>query len=352
MTTAMDAAARALPRFPLQLRVEDSSHVGEARRMAASLCRDLGFDETRAGQAALVVTELATNLVKHTAGAGGTLILRPIEEAGATGIDILSLDRGPGIASIGESLRDGRSTAGSAGTGLGAVRRLSSVFDIWSSPGRGAAVLSRIWTGSPPGFPPSLDVGAVCLPVRGEQACGDAWAMKRGRNATTFLLADGLGHGPDAAAAADLAVAILEKQASRSPAELVSLIHAGLRGTRGAAVAVVEVSPGANVVRFAGVGNITGLILSGGTSRSLVSHNGTAGVEARKVEQYSHPWPEDGMLVLHSDGLATLPLLEDSPGLARKDPALIAGVLYRDHQRPRDDSTVVVARAAGRGEAP
>jgi anti-sigma regulatory factor (Ser/Thr protein kinase) len=351
MTTAMDATPRAPPRFPLQLRVEDSSHVGEARRMAASLCRDLGFDEVRTGQAALVVTELATILLKHTAGAGGSLILRPIEEADATGIDILSLDKGPGIASIGESLRDGRSTAGSAGTGLGAVRRLSSVFEVWSSPGRGAAVLSRHWKGSPPGIPPALDVGAVCLPVRGEQACGDAWAMKRGRDATTFLLADGLGHGPDAAAAADRAVFIFEKQAFRGPAELVSLIHAGLRGTRGAAVAVAEVSPGANVVRFAGVGNITGLILSGGTSRSLVSHNGTAGVEARKVQQYDYPWPEDGMLVLHSDGLASFPILEDDPGLARKDPALIAGVLYRDHQRPRDDSTVVVARAAGRGEA-
>jgi len=352
MKPPMATPALPRPKLPLQLRVEDSSHVGEARRLAASLCRNLGFDEIRIGQAALVVTELATNLVKHTAGAGGTLVLRPIEEAGATGIDILSLDRGPGIATIGESLRDGHSTAGSAGTGLGAVRRLSSVFDIWSSPGRGAALLSRLWKGSPPGFPPALAVGAVCLPVRGEQACGDAWAMQAGRDATIFLLADGLGHGPDAAAAADLAVAIFERQASRGPAEVVQLIHAGLRGTRGAAVAVAEVSPGANVVRFVGVGNITGLILSGGTSRSLVSHNGTAGVEARKVEQYSYPWAEDGMLVLHSDGLATFPPLEDNPGLARKDPALIAGVLFRDHQRPHDDSTVVVARAAGRGKAP
>jgi anti-sigma regulatory factor (Ser/Thr protein kinase) len=352
MKPPMATSAPTRPKPSLQLRVDDSSHVGEARRMAASLCRDLGFDEVRTGQAALVVTELATNLVKHTAGAGGELVLRPIEEAGATGIDILSLDRGPGIASIGESLRDGRSTAGSAGTGLGAVRRLSSVFEVWSSPGRGAALLSRVWKGSPPGVRPPLAVGAVCLPVRGEQACGDAWAMQTGRDATLFLLADGLGHGPDAATAADRAVAIFEKQAFRGPAELVHLIHVGLRGTRGAAVAVAEVAPGKSLVRFAGVGNITGLILSGGTSRSLVSHNGTAGVEARKVEQYSYPWPEDGMLVLHSDGLATLPLLEDNPGLARKDPALIAGVLYRDHQRPRDDSTVVVARASGRWEAP
>jgi anti-sigma regulatory factor (Ser/Thr protein kinase) len=352
MTASTSIPARPRATRPLHLKVEDGSHVGEARRRAVSLCRDLGFDETRAGQVALVVTELATNLVKHTAGAGGELVLRPLDEADATGIDVLSLDRGPGIASIGESLRDGRSTAGSAGTGLGAVRRLSSDFDIWSSPGRGAAVLSRIWRDSPPGVPPSLDVGAVCLPVSGEQACGDAWAMRRGRDATTFLVADGLGHGPDAAAAADLAVAIFERQSSRGPADLVRLIHAGLRGTRGAAVAVAEVAPGANVVRFAGVGNITGQVLSGVVSRALLSHNGTAGVEVRKVEQYDYAWPQDGMLVLHSDGLATHSLMDDGPGLARKHPALIAGVLYRDHRRPRDDSTVVVARASGGREAP
>jgi anti-sigma regulatory factor (Ser/Thr protein kinase) len=352
MTTAMDATERHRPRPPLHLVVEDLSHVGEARRMTASLCRDLDFGETRTGQAALIVTELATNLVKHTAGAGGDLVLRAIEEPGAIGIDILSLDRGPGIASIAESLRDGRSTTGSAGTGLGAVRRLSTVFDIWSSPGRGAAVFSRLWRTTPPAALPALSVGAVCLPIRGEQECGDAWATTAGRDGTLFLVADGLGHGPEAAAAADLAVDIFEKHASLGPAELVHLIHAGLRGTRGAALAVAEVAPGTKLVRFAGVGNITGLILSGGTSRSFLSHNGTAGVEVRKVEQYGYPWPEDGLLVLHSDGVGTHSLLADHPGLALKEPALIAGVLFRDHQRPRDDGTVVVARATERRVAP
>jgi anti-sigma regulatory factor (Ser/Thr protein kinase) len=332
--------------------VEDASHVGEARRLALFLCRGLGFGETRTGQAALVVTELATNLARHTVGAGGELVLRPIAEAGAVGIDILSLDRGPGILNIGDCLRDGRSTVGGAGTGLGAVRRLSSVFDIWSSLGRGAAVLSRLWRTTPPAAPPAMTVGAVCLPVRGERSCGDAWAMKRGHDATVFLLADGLGHGPDAAAASGRAVAIFEKQASRSPGELVHLIHAGLRGTRGAAVAVAEVAPGRNLVRFAGVGNVTGLILSGEASRGLASHDGTAGVEVREVQEFSYPWPQDGLLVLHSDGVATHSLLNEYPGLALRQPALVAGVLFRDHQRPLDDSTVVVARSARPGEAP
>lgn len=274
--------------FPSSLRVQDSSHPGEARRLVSALCQALGFDETRIAQAALVVTELATNLVKHTAGAGGELILSPINEEVASGVsgvsvasgasgasgancewgrfglDILALDHGPGITNIGECLRDGHSTASSLGVGLGAIRRQSSVFDIFSAPGQGTTVFSRIWNGTPPESLPPFAVGAVCLPVIGEQDCGDAWAMKSDRDAVRFMLADGLGHGPDAAAASNLAVAIFNKNALRPPEELLGLIHAALRSTRGAAVAVAEVALTERVVRFAGVGNLFGLIISGG----------------------------------------------------------------------------------------
>ena len=344
--------ADSAPIFPRYMRVEDSSNVGEARRLAAGFCRSLGFDETRSGQAAIIATELASNIVKHAGG--GDLILRAFEIAGATGIDILALDRGPGIANIGASLRDGHSTAGSAGTGLGAIRRLSAAFDLSSAPGKGCAVFSRLWQDEPPAPAAAghvaLNVAAVCLPVAGEQACGDAWAMRAGRlaeEATSFMLADGLGHGPDAACAANLAVAIFAKNALRSPGEILRLIHEGLHGGRGAAVAVAQVSGAAvapRVVRYAGVGNISGLILSGEDSHNLASYNGTAGLEVRKIEEFIYPWPQGSTLVLHSDGVATHWALQDYPGLAQKHPALIAGVLFRDFQRPRDDSTVLVAK--------
>jgi anti-sigma regulatory factor (Ser/Thr protein kinase) len=341
----MTAASHSRPLFSRHIRVENLSHVNQARRLIIALSSDLGFDDLRISQAALFVTELATNLVKHTAGSGGDLVFRPLEEAGATGLDILSLDCGPGIANIGKSLRDGSSIVGSFGTGLGAIRRLSSAFDIFSAPDKGTAVFSRLWENVTPQSP--LVVGAVCLPVSGEQACGDAWAMKVDGDSTFFMLADGLGHGPDAAEAANQAVAIFSEQSPRHPAELLQLIHSGLRGTRGAAVVAAEVAPETGVIRYAGVGNITGLILDGGTSRNLISHNGTAGIEARAIQEFSYPWTENSLLVLHSDGVASHWLLDDYPGLAQKHPVLIAGVLFRDHQRLRDDSTVVVAKADG-----
>lgn len=330
--------------LPLSIRVETVDRVGEARRLAGALCRELGFAETRTGEAALVVAEMATNLVKHTHGLGGTLVFRPIEGAQGPGLDILSLDKGPGIASIGESLRDGHSTAGSPGTGLGAIRRLSAEFDIYSAPGKGTAVFGRLWQGPTPA-PAALPSGALCLPVQGEEACGDAWAMKAGRATRQFMVADGLGHGPGAAEAADLAVALFDKSSSSSPAELVALIHAGLRHTRGAALAVAEVPLGPGEVRFAGVGNISGLIIDGPNCRSMASHNGTAGVAAPNIREYRYPWPEGGLMVLHSDGVATHWDLRNYPGLACKRPTLIAGVLFRDHQRPKDDSTVLVVKS-------
>ena len=273
--------------FSRHLRVLESGNVGEARRLVSALCRTLGFSETRTAEAAIVVTELATNLVKHTGGAGGDLVLRPMTVTGAVGLEILCWDKGPGMVNSAESLRDGYSTTGTLGVGLGAVRRLSQEFDLFAAPGQGAALVSRLWNNPMPETPSGPALGAVCLPVRGEQECGDAWGMKQGRDTTLLMLADGLGHGPDAATAANRAVAIFLKQEGRSPGELLELIHTALRGSRGAAVAVAEVTPGRRSVRFAGVGNISGLILAGETSRSMLSHNGTAGVLVRKIQEFT-----------------------------------------------------------------
>ncbi len=326
------------------VRVEELSQVGETRRLAASMGRELGLDAVSIGHISIVVTELATNLVKHAGG--GDLILRAFQVAGTCGMETLSLDKGPGIPNVGESLRDGFSTSDSPGTGLGSVVRLSSLFDLYSKPNHGTAVLSRIEPRLPAAsaVPSPLEVGAVCLPVATEEACGDAWAVHQTRERALVLVADGLGHGPQAAEASAAAVHVFENHTKCDPAEMVKRMHTALHTTRGAAVAVAEVLWGQREVRYAGVGNISGRIYSGDVFRGLVSHNGTVGAESRKIEQTTYPWPENGLLVMHSDGLATRWDLDDYPGLRGRTPALIAGVLFRDHGRERDDSTVLVIR--------
>jgi hypothetical protein len=92
------------------------------------------------------------------------------------------------------------------------------------------------------------------------------------------------------------------------------------------------------------VGNIAAHLITRHDRRQLVSHNGIVGSNVRKVQEFDAPWTEDTLLVLHSDGLQSRWHLDDYPGLAMCHPALIAGVLYRDHARGRDDVTVVVVR--------
>lgn len=328
------------------LRVDEASGVGEAQRLAAAVSRGLGFSETATGHVSIVARELASNLLKHAGG--GVLLVTVVERPDGPGIELLALDRGPGIRNIGESLRDGHSTAGSLGTGLGAVRRLSSVFDIYAPPGAGAAVLSRIWAQAPERTLPlrPLTVGAVCLPLDGEEACGDAWAVHQTAERSLVMVADGLGHGADAATAAAQAMRTFHAHVEHGPAELVAVLDAALRPTRGAAVAIAEILSRRGVVNYAGLGNIAGRIYEGEAVRRLVTTDGTAGTGTRKTHQYTYPWPPDGLLLMHSDGLAGRWDLDGYPGLRSRHPSLIAGVLLRDHRRQRDDVTVVAVTHA------
>ena len=187
------------------------------------------------------------------------------------------------------------------------------------------------------------------MPKRGEPECGDAWGVVRDDDGrATFTVADGLGHGSSAAEASRRAVALAGEHPTERPAAVLATIHAGLRATRGAAVAVAEVTDDAATVRFAGLGNISAALVGPTASKSLVSHNGIAGHEMRKIQEFTYDWPPDVLLVLHSDGISTRWDLQRYPGLAQRHPSVVAGVIYRDFSRGRDDVTVTAVREAGR----
>ena len=161
-----------------------------------------------------------------------------------------------------------------------------------------------------------------------------------------LLVADGLGHGPDAATAANEAVRVLDSNPSLEPARLLEFVHLALRPTRGAAVAVAEIisTSAGRQVKFAGIGNIAGSVVTVSEVRHMVSHNGIAGHEARKFQEFTYSWSLGSLLVLHSDGLNTRWRLESYPGLTVRHPSLIAGVLFRDFDRKTDDVTAVVIK--------
>jgi anti-sigma regulatory factor (Ser/Thr protein kinase) len=325
----------------ISILVTEASQVAEARRYGAGLSQRLGFDDTTAGRVAIVITELATNLVKY--GDFGEILLGTFEDETGSGIEIVALDKGPGILDIASCFRDGYSTGGSAGEGLGAVRRQSQAFDIASWPGRGTAILARLQSAahSKTFSLSGPQTGAVAVPLRGETACGDGFAIGLHESGWTLLVADGLGHGPFAAQASEEAIRLFRKCERDKPAEIIGALHAGLRHTRGAAVSVARYDQ-RGIVTFAGIGNVAGTIVSGGEVRRMVSLAGTAGHVARRIQEFEYNFPSDGFLIMCTDGIASSWSLDPYPGLITAHPTLIAAVLYRDFARGRDDATVVV----------
>jgi len=331
--------------------VHSQTQTAEARRAAMQLAAGLAFDETDAGNVGLVVTEAAKNLVKHAGG--GDLILRATENHGATAVEMLALDKGPGILDIARSFEDGYSTAGTPGGGLGAISRLSSFHDIYSQPRQGTALLASIGARRSARHkmrsrPDAFLVGAVSVPLDREPVNGDTWAFQElSPGCGRLIVADGLGHGLLAADASRAAVRIAQEYPAEHGIDLLQRVHAALQSTRGAAVAVAEMDTGSQVVRYTGIGNISGVVIPAvGPLRHMVSQPGTAGHEARKMMEFSYAWEPGSILVMHSDGLHSRWSLDPYAGLICRHPSLIAGVLYRDFVRGRDDATVVVVRAA------
>lgn len=321
--------------------VSHASDVAAVRRAGQKLADALGFNQTRAGQLALIITEAATNILKH-AGEGEIHVGPALSPAGI-GVDVLALDKGPGIADLEGSLVDGVSTAGTAGTGLGALHRLSDEFDVYSTVGDGAAFFMRLWRDTPGPDACGVEVGALLTPIRGEDACGDGWAVACGSDGATLLACDGLGHGPDAARASNAAIQVLEQRGPLGAGELVHAAHEALRPTRGAALAAARIDFEADELRFAGVGNI-GAVAIGDVRRALVSHNGIVGHNMRKVQEFTVPFGPGALCILCSDGIQTQWDLGKYPGLQGRSPALIAAILMRDYSRGRDDAMVLVVR--------
>lgn len=225
---------------PIVLAINDATMAGEARRAAVALAGRLGFDETERGKVAIVATEAATNLSKHATG--GEIVILGLESGTIGGVDVLALDRGPGMSNVDRCRSDGYSTAGSPGAGLGAMARLSAPFDIHSLPGLGTASVARLWAKPRPEGRTlcGLDFGAVSIPLAGEEVCGDSWAIDDADGRAVVLVADGLGHGLQAAEAAREAVRVFRETAPLGPAEVIRMAHAALRSTRGAALAVAH----------------------------------------------------------------------------------------------------------------
>lgn len=313
--------------------IEDESQIGQARRRAKQLAEQIGFDEADAGRAALVATELASNVFKHAVT--GELHCRTVPGRGGEGLELIAIDRGPGFDAY-QCLRDGYSTGGTPGEGLGSISRQAQVFDVFASES-GAVVLARLF----PRGVTDLRVGVNQHPMRNQNACGDVWHLSIAEHKLSALVIDGLGHGEEAEVAGRSGSAEFAQRPFSAPDALMANMHRAMNGTRGGAAAIAQLDSQTGELQFAGIGNIGARLISPQATRGLASHPGILGVQYRKVHTFTYAGAVGQLLIMYSDGLQSRWDLNHYPGLALQHPATIAAVLYRDFCRGRDDVTIL-----------
>ena len=337
MVTVSGPLIAQAPRDLRWLRVEDPSAASACRGAALALADRLGFPAVRADQLALAVTEAASNL--HTHASQGMMMLRVGRDGGTPGIEMVTIDAGPGVQDTAAALRDGHSTSGTLGIGLGAIRRLADFCDLYSVPGHGTALVARFWPQSRPG---TARYAGLVRPITGETECGDVFGVAEADGSVTGVLCDGLGHGPLAASAAMEAVTAILAEPAAEPAALVARAHRTMGHTRGGAIGVVQVA--GPVIRFAGLGNIAAMILAGDTRKGMLSVPGIIGHQARTIRQYDYDAPPGAAIILHSDGLSNRWDPRALPGLNTRDPLVVAAALFAEAGTHRDDAGVLVLK--------
>lgn len=325
--------------------VDDPSRSAEVRRAVALLGQTMGLSAELIAQACLVTSELCTNILKY-AERGEVWLSTLAAHGTAYGLDIVALDRGPGIANFDAAAKDGFSTGGSLGIGLGTMRRTATFFDDYTVPGLGTAVMLRLHERKV--ALPADDGFAVAsrmTPIRGEIVSGDSWSCVRFDQSLAVAVVDGLGHGPKAAGAARAAIESFHRSVRDvGPARAIELAHQALLSTRGAVMAVACIDAHAQTLRFAGLGNISAVVHTLGGSVRLGSTDGTVGYGVRKARESSAAWMPRSTLIMNTDGLSSRWNLSRHPGLLACHPVLIAAVLHRDFARNTDDATVVVVQ--------
>lgn len=324
--------------------VSHTANVGEARRMAKQAGEALGFESIACEEIAMAVCELATNLVKHAGS--GSILLTPLAVNGQSGLQIESVDSGPGIADVQQAISDGFSTTGGLGVGLGAINRLMDEFDISSQRHHGTHVVCRKWLRR---YAPSLQtcplaVGAASRPCSPGEVNGDAFVIKHWSESVLVGVLDGLGHGQFAHRAAQSGRQYVETHFDLPMVDIFRGVGRTCRATRGLVMALARFDWARQKMTFASVGNIEARLCGDHKSLNFIVRRGVIGFNAPNPVVSEHAWDPDDVFVLHSDGVGTHWNWQDYPELADKSATVVAERLLHLFAKDNDDATVLVVR--------
>lgn len=327
------------------LKVEEASAVAEARRRARRTANALGFNSTKVEHVAIIATEIAQNILRH--GGGGQMLVEVFGAPSLERLHLLGFDNGPGISRVDRMVRDGETTKKSLGTGLGAIKRLSDRMDIDTS--AAGTVVAAEFRRKAVRSKTAADHAGLRIAYPGERRCGDTTAVRSGDGVCIYLLCDGLGHGPKAAQAADNAKQAFMTAQGRDPSDILMEIAEGLAGTRGAVAAVIAIDHAAKRLDYAAVGNISTLVWQDRKVQRLSVRDGLLGGRSVTPHSETISLADDAVVVMHSDGLATMRGLTQRVALMNRSAPVIATRLLAETERKRDDASIIVTRLqAGR----
>ena len=338
----------------LRVRITSDADILSARGQARARVLELGFPTTEMVRIVTAVSELARNMLLYAGR--GELSLSTISSNGRIGILIVARDEGPGIPDVEKALLDGFSTSGGLGLGLPGTRRLMDEFTIQSEPNKGTVVTVKKWLEDgmmhpePPRKTAAVEIGAASRALQGQAETGDRYVVCHTPGGVLFAAIDGLGHGPEAAYAAQLAADAVKSSASTDVIGLVQECHRQLQGSRGVVMTIVALDPSGGKATWIGIGNVQGMLVRGeaaqkaGSREFAVLRSGIVGQRLPTLQPSVTEIRSGDTFVLATDGVALDFMRERALG---QRPQLLAERLLERHGLKNDDALVLVVRFAG-----
>lgn len=335
--------------------------IGKVRRYIAEKSKETGFSSIEIGEISIVVNELCSNLIKHHS-VEGKIIFKRLEMNGRVGIEIIAEDKGPGILNVDEVIKDGISTKGTMGGGLGATKRLMDSFELYSrtntnlgkyigyghfveNNGIGTILITQKWLKN------GLDIGkkevkisVMSRPYMGCKVNGDVYYIKEFNNKVILALIDGLGHGIEANKAAIRAKELLEENNYKPLKELLYSIDNGMKNTRGAVIGVCIIDKETKIFQYGSIGNVQLRYILNNKTKKFIATNGTLGVSLNtRVNVQQSSYENGGIIAMNTDGISNKWEYDEYLDIPLHNPAVLSNMIFRDFARDNDDATVLVA---------
>jgi len=187
-----------------------------------------------------------------------------------------------------------------------------------------------------------LEIACYSRKYPGEEVNGDGFVHVKGENDDLVAVIDGLGHGPGAHTASQQAIRIIRENAHLDLLSLLSAVHKGLQGTRGAVAALARFIKDHNRMEYAGLGNID----HHSTNPLIrpISHGGILGNNWRVPKLFRYEYKQGDLFVIFSDGVSSRFDIDEFKGMSCEE--MVKAIVAR-HGKDHDDATVLAVKISG-----